>query len=176
MNIQDKIINGELAFSVQDVDNIYEYVMVMQSLTAELAFQMDIETPTVTEHEDETGTYLIIHTADHIQSLNFIDLYIDLLNDPELELDIDHLQLYTFNSFVYQRFNNSKHEKIEHIASNLFEDVMTMDKQIIEMDHSINYNGVLSLRKTLSILANGLESLGIDVIDRINQNSQPTLH
>lgn len=179
MNILNKVKPETLIFSVQDVDNVYEYVIVLNGLADELAIQMDIATPSVEEYEDETGYYLIVKTKTITASLNFVDLFIDALTDPELDIDLDHLQLFTGHMFVYQRFCNAKQQLLSNLVMNVFEvvnDMENIDQRVVSLEQTIEYNSVPKLRGILNVMANAMEQNGIEVTLKINEVAKPVFH
>lgn len=179
MNILDKVEPETLVFSIQDVDNVYEYVIVLKSLANELSLQMDIPAPAVGEYEDETGYYLIVKTKTAGASLNFMVLFIDALTDPELDIDLDHLQLFTGLIFVYQRFSNAKQQLMSNLMMNVFETVnelQNIEEVMFSLQQTIEYNSVPKLRDILNVMANAMEQNGIEVTQKINQAAKPVFH
>ena len=181
MSIMHELDDHTISFSLQDVDNALAYVLVLNALGIELGHQMETDAPLVREYEDETGYYLIVELSDGVTALNYMDLFLDALDEPELEgdLDLGHLQAFTYNSFIQQRYTNAKHQKLCNFTYNLFNDMNedgNFGARLLSLEQVVEYNAVPKLRTILNVMANAMENNGIEVSQRINEVSVPTIH
>lgn len=180
MSIIRELGCDSIAFTVQDIDSIFEYALTLKGLASELCIQMDLpELPVVKEYEDETGSYVIVHLLSPEQSLNYMDLFLDALSDPELDIDLDHLQAFTYNAFVQHRYTNAKHLMLSNLVYNIFSDLNEegdISSRVLSLEQVIEYNAVPKLRDILNIMSHAMENNGIEVATKINEVSVPTIH
>jgi hypothetical protein len=181
MSIMKELKGESICFSLQDVDRAYAYVLVLNALGIELGYQMEIDAPVIREYEDETGYYLIAEFDDNVAALNYMDLFLDALSEPELEgdLDLGHLQAFTYNPFIQQRYANNKHQMLCNFAYNMFNDMNedgNLPSRLLALEQVVEYNAVPKLRTILNIMSHAMENNGIEVAQKINEASVPTIH
>lgn len=179
MNLQELLSSDAIAFSIQDKDGLFEYLLTLQALGAELAVQMEVEPPQFQEFEDETGTYIIGYFDTRKVAINYIDLLMDAILDPELDIDLHHIQIYTEDSFIYQRYMNFKQTVSSNLLLNMFSDVNEdgdIVGRMLSIEQLINYNCLDKFKSIINVVAHAMDSNDMPVSAKINELVTRTLH
>lgn len=179
MNLKELMSSDAIAFAIQDVDGLFEYLLTLQALGAELAVQMEVEPPHFQEFEDETGTYIIGYFDTHKIAFNFIELFMDAILDPELDIDLNHIQIYTEDTFIYQRYMNFKQTITSNLLLNLFTDINEggdVFGRVLAIEQVINYNCLDQFKPIITVLAQAMESNDMPVTSKINELVTRILH
>lgn len=179
MNLKELLSSDAIAFAIQDVDGLFEYLLTLQALGSELAVQMEVEPPQFQEFEDETGTYIIGYFDTHKIAFNFIELFMDAILDPELDIDLNHIQIYTQDTLIYQRYMNFK----QTITSNLLLGLLTDANEggdifgrMLSIEQVINYNCLDQFKPIITVLAQTMESNDMPVTSKINELVTRIIH
>lgn len=170
---------NHVAFGIADVDNLLEYKFFFNKVAEELSEFMDEDLVPFREHEDQTGTYLIAEFQSHAEAFNFMDLFIDAMTNPELELDIDDIDVYTHDTIVFQRFINAKQRFLTNIVCGMYDDVQdasSVDRRVLSIEEALEYNGTTKMRTVIQIIGSALEKNGIEVAKDINETFGYTIH
>lgn len=172
----DNLSKHDVAFEIIDVDNLYTYKHFFNTLAEELAEFMDREIVPFREVDDHTGTYLIGEFQSRSEAINFMDLFNDALANPDVEIDLDSINVYTEDNIVYQRFANIKNQLLLNVVSGLFEDYNSLDNRHLLIEQAIEYNGLNKMRDVVRIIGLALEKQEIHVAEEINKVFIQTFH
>lgn len=179
MNLRELMTSDSIAFAIQDVEGVFEYLLTLQALGSELAVQMEVEPPHFQEFEDETGTYIIGYFDTHKVAFNFIELFMDAILDPELDIDLNHIQIYTDDLFIYQRYMNFKQTVTSNLLLSMFTDVNEggdIVGRMLSIEQLINYNCLDKFKSIINVVAHAMDSNDMPVSAKINELVTRTFH
>lgn len=166
---------GSIAFQIEDVDNLNLYIEVFENLGNEFKELYNVFVY-VDVHEDESGTYVVVRPQDNSMTLEFIDLFIDELGNENIDVDLAHIQVLTYDVLTHQRYINARQLQAEAMAIDAFEASDNFDDRVLLIEQTLDYNLVAKQRELILYLAQEMQNSGIDVAEKVNAILRPVFH
>lgn len=167
---------GVIAFQIEDVDRMDDYLEIFDNLAVEFESIYETLAPIVSQFADDTGTYIVVRAEVPEHSFNFIDLFIDELGNENIDVDLAHIQVLTYDVATHQRYINARQLQAEAMAIDAFESSDNFDDRVLLIEQTLEYNLVAKQRDIIIYLAQQMQNYGIDVGEQVNAMIRPVFH